>query len=142
EALVKGPSAAKTLDVTIPPCRAIRQTTGRLRAAHIPVRGSYLAAARRSPLLNPVSYGAPRSTPNLEGFLFPDTYEIRVGSPASELVSRQPQAFKQKFAKVDLRAAKTKNLTAYDVLIIASMIEREADLNRERPMISEATYHM
>ena len=141
DALVKGPSAAKTVDVTIPPGRAIRQTAARLRVAHIPLRGSYLAAARRSPLLNPVSYGAPRSTPNLEGFLFPDTYQIRVGSPASDLVARQLEAFKRNFAKVDLRAAKTKNLSAYDVLIIASMIEREADLDRERPMIAEVIYN-
>jgi uncharacterized YceG family protein len=141
DALVKGPAAAKTINVTIPPGRAIRQTSARLRAAHIPVRGSYLAAARRSPLLNPVSYGAARSTPNLEGFLFPDTYEIRVNSAASDLVARQLQAFKKQFAKVDLRAAKTKNLSAYDVLIIASMIEREADLNRERPMIAEVIYN-
>jgi uncharacterized YceG family protein len=141
DALVKGPAAAKTVAVTIPPGRAIRQTAVRLRAAHVPLRGSYLAAARRSPLLNPVSYGAPRSTPNLEGFLFPDTYEIRVGSPASDLVARQLQGFKKKFAKVDLRAAKTKNLRAYDVLIIASMIEREADLDRERPMIAEVIYN-
>lgn len=141
DALVKGPSAAKTIDVTIPPGRAIRQTSARLKAAHIPLQGSYLAAARRSPVLNPVSYGAPRSTPNLEGFLFPDTYQIRVGSPASDLVARQLQAFKQKFAKVDLRAAKSKNLSAYDVLIIASMIEREADLDRERPMIARVIYN-
>jgi cell division protein YceG involved in septum cleavage len=141
DALVKGPAAAKTVDVTIPPGRAIRQTAARLRAAHIPLRGSYLAAARRSSVLNPVSYGAPRSTPNLEGFLFPDTYQIRVGSPASDLVARQLQAFKKKFAKVDLRAAKSKNLSAYDVLIIASMIEREADLDRERPMIARVIYN-
>jgi uncharacterized YceG family protein len=141
DALVKGPSAAKTVDVTIPPGRAIRQTAARLRAAHVPLRGSYLAAARRSPVLNPVSYGARRSTPNLEGFLFPDTYQVRVGSPASDLVARQLQAFKKKFAKVDLRAAKSKNLSAYDVLIIASMIEREADLDRERPMIARVIYN-
>jgi uncharacterized YceG family protein len=141
DALVRGPSAAKVVDVTIPPGRAIRQTDARLRAAHLPIRGSYVAAARRSPLLNPVSYGAPRSTPNLEGFLFPDTYQIRVGSPASDLVARQLQAFKKQFAKVDLRAAKTKNLNPYDVLKIASMIEREADLDRERPLIAEVVYN-
>jgi uncharacterized YceG family protein len=141
DALVRGPSAAKTVDVTIPPGRAIRQTAARLAAAHIPLRGSYLAAARRSRLLDPVSYGASRSTPNLEGFLFPDTYQMRVGSPASDLVARQLQAFKKKFATVDLRAAKTKNLSAYDVLIIASMIEREADLDRERPMIARVIYN-
>jgi uncharacterized YceG family protein len=141
DALVKGPAAAKTLAVTIGPGRSIRQTAARLSQAQIPLRGSYAAAARRSPVLNPVSYGAPRRTPNLEGFLYPDTYEIRVGGPAAALVTEQLQAFKKQFAKVDLRAARRKNLNAYDVLIIASMIEREADLNRERPIIAEVIYN-
>jgi uncharacterized YceG family protein len=141
DALVKGPEAAKTLDVTIGPGRSIRQTAARLRQAHIPLRGSYLVAARRSRVLNPVSYGAPRNTPNLEGFLFPDTYRIRVGSPASALVTKQLQAFKKQFATVELAAAKRKNLDGYDVLIIASMIEREAMLDRERPLIAAVIYN-
>ena len=141
DALVKGPAAAKTVDVTIPEGRSIRQTAERLRAARIPLRGSYLAAARRSPVLDPVRYGAPRSTPNLEGFLFPDTYQVKVGAPASSLVTSQLQAFRKQFASVDLRAARRKNLSAYDVLIIASMIEREADLDRERPLIAQVIYN-
>ena len=56
-------------------------------------------------------------------------------------MARQLQAFKRRFATVDLRAARTKNLSAYDVLTIASMIEREADLNRERPLIAEVIYN-
>ena len=40
------------------------------------VKGSYFAATRHSPLLNPAAYGAPRHTPDLEGFLFPDTYQL------------------------------------------------------------------
>ena len=142
DALVKGPAAAKTINVTIPPGRAIRQTAARLRAAHIPVRGSYLAAARRSPLLNPVSYGAPRSTPNLEGFLFPDTYEIRVNSRGVQTWShascRRSRSSSRRWTCAPPRR---KNLSAYDVLIIASMIEREADLDRERPLIAEVIYN-
>src|SRR5262249_49485894 len=63
------------------------------------------------------------------------------GAPATELVSKQLQAFKRKFTKVDLSHAKTKRLSSYDVLIIASMIEREAQLARERPMIAEVIYN-
>src|SRR5439155_781916 len=56
-------------------------------------------------------------------------------------VRKQLQAFKTNFGGVDLRFAKRKNLTAYDVLIIASMIEREAMLPRERPLIASVIYN-
>ena len=56
--------------------------------------GSYLTASRRSPLLDPARYGAPRGTPNLEGLLFPATYELYAGSPARRLVAKQLSAFR------------------------------------------------
>ena len=40
------------------------------------MRGSYLAQTRHSRLLSPATYGAPRNTPSLEGFLFPSTYQL------------------------------------------------------------------
>ena len=58
-------------------------------AAHDGLRGNYLDASRTSPLLNPASFGAPAGTPNLEGFLFPATYEIYVGDSVGRLVEDQ-----------------------------------------------------
>ena len=57
------------------------------------------------------------------------------------LVERQLQTFKREFPKVDLRAAKRRNLTAYDVITIASMVEREAQLPRERRLIASVIYN-
>ena len=48
--------------------------------------GSYRAAAKSSPLLNPAHYGAPRYTPDLEGFLFPATYDLAPRSSVGRLV--------------------------------------------------------
>ena len=56
-------------------------------------------------------------------------------------MERQLAAFRDNFAGVDLRRARRKNLTAYDVLIIASMVEREARLPRERPLIAAVIYN-
>ncbi len=58
-----------------------------------------------------------------------------MGSTANRLVKEQLDAFEENFAKVDMSYAKKKNLTRYDVIIIASMIEREASLARERPLV-------
>jgi peptidoglycan lytic transglycosylase G len=102
--------------------------------------GRYMRASRRHPALDPRRYGAPRGR-SLEGFLFPASYELRKGRPARGLVGAQLEAFQRNFDKVDLRYAKRKNLTAYDVLIIASLIEREAAVPKERRLVSSVIYN-
>jgi uncharacterized YceG family protein len=139
-ALTRNPGAAPTIAITIPEGRSRREEAPRLAGAG--VTGSYLAASVRSPALDPRRYGAPRSTPSLEGFLFPATYDLRRGrATAARLVAEQLAAFKANFAKVSLARAKTKGLTAYDVLIIASMVEREAQVPKDRPLIAAVIYN-
>jgi len=105
-----------------------------------PLRGSYMRASRRNPELRPHRYGAPAGA-SLEGFLFPATYELRKRRPAEALVSAQLEAFKRSFDKVDMRYAKRKNLTPYDVLIIASLIDREATVAKERRLVASVIYN-
>jgi UPF0755 protein len=104
------------------------------------LRGNYIRATRRSPALNPREYRAPRGA-SLEGFLFPATYELKKGRRVNALVAEQLAHFKRNFDTVDLSYAKRKNLTAYDVLIIASLIEREAMVAKERPLIASVIYN-
>lgn len=140
-ALVKGPQAPKTIDLTIPEGRSIYETAARLKAASIPLAGSYASAARRSSALSPRSYGAPRSTATLEGFLWPATYNLVPRAPAAKLVDQQLAAFRRNFAGVDLRYARRKNLTAYEVITIASMVEGEARTERDRPLVAAVIYN-
>ena len=89
---------------------------------------------------DPKKYGAKDAT-DLEGFLFPATYELKSGDPVDELVGPAAPAFKDNIAGVDLKDAKKVNLTPYDVLTIASMVEREAVLDKERPIIASVIYN-
>jgi uncharacterized YceG family protein len=142
DALSKRPAAdpGGTINITIPegPSRSeIAKVVDRKD-----VSGSYLTASKRfSGRLNPFRYGAPKGTRSTEGFLFPATYELKAGAPAKDLVDRQLKAFKDNFASVNLSRAKRKNLSAYDVLIIASMVEREAQLSSERKLIAAVIYN-
>jgi UPF0755 protein len=102
--------------------------------------GNYVRASRRSRVLDPRDYKA-RNARNLEGFLFPATYEMKKGVPVKRLVNKQLELFKEKFATVDMRYARSKNLTPYDVLIIASLVEREAAVAKERPIIASVIYN-
>jgi uncharacterized YceG family protein len=103
--------------------------------------GSYLPASTHSPALNPGQYGAPHATPNLEGFLFPATYEIYAGSPAGVLVADQLEAFTERFGPQELAAAQRLHLTPYQLLTVASMVEREAAVARDRPLIAAVIYN-
>jgi len=104
------------------------------------LRGDYMEASISSRRLKPAAYGG-KNAKNLEGFLFPATYELKPGQPVSALVDRQLDTFKRELARVNLSYAKGKNLTAYDVLTIASMIDREAQLPKERAIVASVIYN-
>ena len=98
----------------------------------------YLAASVKGPI--PTDFNG-QKMPNLEGFLFPATYEFTEDTTSRALVLDQLDAFDEAWADVDLKYAKSKNLTAYDVLIIASMIEKEVVVPKERPLVSAVIYN-
>jgi uncharacterized YceG family protein len=83
----------------------------------------------------------PERPPNLEGFLFPATYEFTKRTTTRQLVNHQLAAFERNWARVNLRYARSKNLTPYDVLIIASMIEKEVIAPEERPLVAAVIYN-
>jgi UPF0755 protein len=102
-------------------------------------RASYLAAARRA--RPPEQFRRHWQRGSLEGFLFPALYEFTQRTSGAKLLADQLDAFRAKWAKVDLRYARSKNLTPYDVLIIASMIEEETVAPEERRLVAAVIYN-
>jgi UPF0755 protein len=78
---------------------------------------------------------------SIEGFLFPATYEFTRLTSSGRLVADQLRAFRRNWRRVDMRYARSKNLTPYDVLIIASMIEKETVVPRERRLVAAVIYN-
>jgi UPF0755 protein len=110
--------------------RRKRHVRPRLSAA------AYLRTTQRLPL--PRGFGRPRSP---EGFLFPATYDFLAGTTSRQLALDQLQAFRRNWARLDLAYARSKHLTPYDVLIIASMVEKEALVPDERPLVAAVIYN-
>jgi UPF0755 protein len=104
------------------------------------VSGDYMKASESFKGFNPARYGA-QNPPSLEGFLFPATYDLPHKPNVDDLIARQLDAFRQYMDQVNLKYAKSKNLTPYDVLIIASMIEREAVVDKDRKLIAAVIYN-
>jgi uncharacterized YceG family protein len=130
--------AKKTTTVTIPEGYS-RAQAARI-AREVGLSGSYMKASVRSRYLKPARYGG-AGAKSLEGFLFPDTFELKAAAPAADLVQLQLQDFKRRIKQVDMRYARSKNLTTYDVLTIASMVEREAQVAGERRLVAAVIYN-
>lgn len=128
----------RTITLTVPEGLSRAQTAEVAEEAGL--RGAYMAASVSSPYLKPARYGG-AAAKDLEGFLFPDTFELRRRAPASDLVQLQLEDFKGRIAGVDMSYARSKNLATYDVLIIASMVEEEAQLESERPLVAAVIYN-
>jgi cell division protein YceG involved in septum cleavage len=105
------------------------------------LKGNYLIASRRSALLSPAGFGAPKGTPDLEGFLFPATYDMDPGAQVARLVEEQLEAFHENFGATDIARAKALHVTPYQLLIVASMVEREAQIPGDRPKIAAVIYN-
>jgi uncharacterized YceG family protein len=139
DALSKPPPKVIAVKVVIPEGYTRRQIAELVREDAL--SGDYLAASERSRLLSPHHYGAPRGTRNLEGFLFPATYDLRAGAPVRKLVDEQLIAFRRRFGSADVRRARALGVTPYEMLTVASMIEREAQSEHDRPLIAAVIYN-
>jgi len=135
----KGPATLKTEDVTIPEGYTRAQIATVAKDAGL--SGDYEKATAKAPKgFDIAKTGAPKDV-SLEGFLFPATYELAKGASVDDLVTDQLNAFDDNIGQVDLKAAEKKNLTTYDVVIIASMIEREVMVPKERPLVAAVIYN-
>jgi len=102
-------------------------------------RARYLAAVSRA--RPPKAFLRDWKRGSLEGFLFPALYEFTQYTSGDELVANQLKAFRNAFTGVSLSQARSKQLTPYDVLKIASMIEKETVAPSERKLVSAVIYN-
>jgi uncharacterized YceG family protein len=139
DALSKPPPKAIVVKLVIPEGYTRRQVAQLVKEDAL--SGDYLTASKSSAALNPRDYGARAHTPDLEGFLFPATYELTAGAPVKRLVDEQLAAFEERFTSADRRRARKLHVTPYQLLTVASMVEREAQTSGDRPKIAAVIYN-
>jgi UPF0755 protein len=142
------PPPPPVLRVVFPEGFTRKEMVGRVAA----VRTIAKRKRKITPKLNATAYAAAtkavkppqsfrRHAQGIEGFLFPATYEFTSKTTARQLVDDQLEFFAENWSQVDLAAARKKNLTPYDVLIIASMVEKETIAPDERPKVAAVIYN-
>lgn len=83
----------------------------------------------------------PDDAATLEGALFPSTYQILETDSAKTVAQRLIGEMEKQMEAIDLSKADSLNLTPYDILIVASMIEAETRVDDERPMVARVIYN-
>ncbi|MDX6584255.1 MAG: hypothetical protein QOI10_3439 [Solirubrobacterales bacterium] len=136
------PKAPQTSEITIPEGLDRQQIADLAKKDGL--KGDYLKATKKPPKKSGfelAKYEA-KSAPNLEGFLFPDTWnDLPKKATVHDLVDRQLADFEQRFKGVDMSYAKSKNLTPYDVVNIASIIQREIAVPEEQKLAAAVIYN-
>jgi UPF0755 protein len=144
------PVAPPTLKIVFPEGFTRAQMAERIRAVNQIAREkrkinpklsskAYLAATANSKI--PGKFARDGKRRQLEGFLFPSTYEFEPRTTSRQLVNRQLEAFQENWGRVNLSYAKSRNLTPYDVLIIASLVEKEVIAPEERRLVAAVIYN-
>lgn len=129
----------ETIDVLVPEGLTIEQIGEVAKDAKL--KGNYVKAVENARKDFPLKRYDAADAPSMEGFLFPATYELEKGARAKDLVAKQLEAFEQNFASVNTKRARKKNLNDYDVLKIASLIEKEIQVPEERRLAAAAIYN-
>jgi UPF0755 protein len=139
EILSTGPRGPDTFWVTIPEGLTVEQTLARIAAADSsPFSEEELRAALDGvPLPEWLPADLAADAEPFEGLLFPDTYEFRVDSDAQDVLARLVHETDRRLQSV----AAPEGLSRYELLAMASLVERETRLQEERPMVAAVMHN-
>jgi UPF0755 protein len=132
--------AVPTFALTIPEGLTLEET------AEVVAENSDIPAGRFEEAANRTDYGyaflEDPAIKNTEGFLFPKSYEFEEGATADQIVNRLLEQYLLETENVDFAGASEElNLTEYELLTVASLIEREAANEEEKPIIASVIYN-
>jgi UPF0755 protein len=137
-----GPEVVLTT-VTIPEGFDIKHTAARVEEQlGIPAAEFIrIATTRAKDFVLDFGFLADNKTHTLEGYLFPKTYSFKPSATATDVINVMLMQYGRETATIDYSYAKSKGLSPHDVLTIASIIEREAQLEKDRPKVASVIYN-
>ena len=121
-------------EFTIPEGFTVEQIAGLLEEKGLARKERFLALAKTYSPFDKTE--RPDVKYRAEGFLFPDTYRIGRGASEEMILQTMAQEFAEKFAPELQAKAQAIGLSTYEVIVLASLIEREVQLAKERPMVA------
>ncbi|RIV18900.1 endolytic transglycosylase MltG [Alicyclobacillaceae bacterium I2511] len=138
-AMVHGEVYLPVVKVTIPEGFTVVQIANRLATAGVCSQQSFLRAEQQDKFTEPFLQQIPNNKEiryRLEGYLFPDTYMFEKQEPARQVLNTMLQDFALHINSTVMAEIQKSGQTLPQVITIASMVEREAEVPSERPIIA------
>jgi len=123
--------AVMTHRVVLPEGLRVEEVAARIEAAGLGTAADFIGVARDP--ANVAAFGVEGAS--LEGYLFPETYELAKGIPPSEIARLMVDHFLSVWGPLAPQA-KERNLSMHEVVVLASLIEKETGAPEERPLIA------
>ena len=118
--------------ITFPEGYTLKQMAELLEASKLVNAERFIAAATDPPFVRSLDIPAT----SLEGYLFPDTYRFARGLPVETVLRSFVTMFNQHFGPVQEEQARKLGFTRHQVVILASVVEKETAAAEERPLIA------
>jgi len=138
--LVAGPKKTFT-KVIIPEGFTLKEVNSRLAESTGRSIESFRAATSGSAIYKYNFRYLPTGAKNLEGYLFPKTYQFEKTFSAKKIIDRLLYQFQLETENLDWSLAEQKSLSRNDIITIASLIEKEAKVPEERSLMSAVIYN-
>jgi UPF0755 protein len=122
--------------ITIPEGWRAEQVAELLSEENIMDGTLFLASVRQGTGVDHPLLASRPATASYEGYLFPDTYRLPVNGSPEDLITRMLENMATKIPANALELAATQGYTFHEILIVASIVEREAVVSDERPTIA------
>jgi UPF0755 protein len=138
--LQEGPEdRTPTVTLTVPEGFRVEQVADRIAEELGVRRQEFIGAATSGEFVLPPYL--PAGTSTVEGFLFPETYEVRQSAEAEDVIAIQLEQFRRVADGLPWERAEALSVTPYEIVIIASMIEEEARVPEDRAKIAAVIYN-
>ena len=131
---------ARFISLTIPEGFSLRDIAARVETLGVGPAAEFLRIAKDPEFIAAQGLPGNPEVPSLEGFAFPETYYLHRGFPMERLLTSMVGQFKRQAQPLVEENAKKVRLTPYEVMVLASIIEKETGLAEERRLIS-AVFH-
>ncbi len=133
--LLKGDFAK--LRITIPEGWSIRQIADHLGNLHLVNPDVFMAKCSDAVFIQSLHL----SVPTLEGYLFPDTYEIYKPKNEEEVIQKMVTRFRETFSPEFMARTQALGLSEQQVMTLASIVEKETGNDQERPIIASVFFN-
>ncbi|QSZ26542.1 endolytic transglycosylase MltG [Aceticella autotrophica] len=140
--LKSGKSQIDTIKFTIPEGFTVEDIANRLSDMGLANKDKFMWEAQNGVFNYDFLKNIPQNRPNrLEGYLFPDTYEISIGTNEHDIIKLMLSRFDNIYQKYIRNNSANIGMNPDQVVIVASMIEKEAKVEKDRPLIAGIIYN-